>query len=177
MRYVLSTSDQQEVTLDEELDVLESYLDIQTLRLDDRLEVTVDVAPETRTALVPTLLLQPLAENAVKHGFEGTDEAGHLVVRAARTEDALVLEVADDGPGLPADGASAVAAGQASDPTTPDGGVGLSNIAERLDGLYGDAATLDFEHAQSGGLRVVIRLPFHTATSDRSLRTSGVVAD
>ncbi|HKL88090.1 MAG TPA: sensor histidine kinase [Salinibacter sp.] len=176
MRYVLSTSDQQEVTMDEELDVLESYLDIQKLRLDDRLDVTFDIEPTARTALVPTLLLQPLAENAVKHGFEGADETGHLVVRAARDNDVLVLEVVDDGSGLSENGASPAEGGRASDPTDEEEGVGLSNIAERLDGLYGDAASLDFEHARDGGLRVVIRLPFHTPESDQSLRASGVVA-
>ena len=176
MRYVLSTSDQQEVTLEEEVDVLESYLDIQKLRLDDRLEVTMDVDPAARRALVPTLLLQPLAENAVKHGFTGADEGGHLQIRAARNDEVLVLEVADDGRGLPENGESPSATGQASAPTTGDGGVGLQNIAERLDGLYGDAATLDFERAQGGGLRVVIRLPFHTPESDHNLRASGIVA-
>ena len=176
MRYVLSTSDQQEVTLDEEVDVLESYLDIQKLRLDDRLDVTFDIDPAARTALVPTLLLQPLAENAVKHGFEGTDETGHLIVRAVREDDTLVLEVADDGAGLPENGESSVDGGRVSNPTDVDEGVGLSNIAERLEGLYGDAASLDFERAQSDGLRVVIRLPFHTPESDDTLRASGVVA-
>ena len=176
MRYVLSTSDQQEVTLDEEVDVLESYLDIQKLRLDDRLDVTFDIDPAARTALVPTLLLQPLAENAVKHGFEGADETGHLIVRAVREDDTLVLEVADDGAGLPENGESSVDGGRVSNPTDVDEGVGLSNIAERLEGLYGDAASLDFERAQSGGLRVVIRLPFHTPESDDTLRASGVVA-
>ena len=175
MRYVLSTSDQQEVTLDEELDVLESYLDIQKLRLDDRLDVTFDVDAATRTALVPTFLLQPLAENAVKHGFEGADETGHLVIRATRDANTLVLEVADDGPGLSENGTSTTN-GQPSDPTDEEG-VGLQNIAERLDGLYGDAASLDFEPAEDGGLRVVLRLPFHTPESESSLRTSGVLAE
>jgi len=172
MRYVLSTSDQQEVTLDEELDVLESYLDIQKLRLDDRFDVTFDIDPEARPALVPTLLLQPLAENAVKHGFEGADEPGHLTIRAARDDDTLVLEIADDGPGLPEDGASAPDNGRPAAPNDDGKGVGLQNIAERLDGLYGDAASLDFDRADGGGLRVLIRLAFHVPESERSLRAS-----
>jgi len=177
MRYVLSTSDQQEVTLDEELDVLESYLDIQKLRLDERLEVTLDIDPAVRGALVPTLLLQPLAENAVKHGFEGADETGHLLIRASRADETLMLEVADDGRGLPDSDASPPANGSPSAPPEPEEGMGLQNIAERLDGLYGDAASLDFERPQDGGLRVVIRLPFHTPKSESGLRTSGVVAE
>jgi len=176
MRHVLSTSDQQEVPLNEELDMLESYLDIQKLRLEDRLEVTFEVDADTRRALVPTLVLQPLVENAVKHGFEGADETGHLLIRATQTDDTLVLEVADDGPGFPENG-SPLTNGAPSNSSATDEGIGLQNIAERLDGLYGDAASLDFDHADGGGLRVVIRFPFHTPESERSLRASGVVAD
>ena len=177
MRHVLSTSDQQEVTLDEELDVLESYLDIQQLRLNDRLHVTFDIDPAARPALVPTLLLQPLAENAVKHGFEGTDEAGHLRIRAAREDETLVLEVADDGRGL---SDATVEPSEIGDGAALRNGAdshGLANIVERLDGLYGDAAALQFERSSEGGLRVLVQLPFHTREPDRSLRTSGVVAD
>lgn len=177
MRYVLSTSDQQEVPLDEELDVLESYLDIQKLRLDDRLEVSMDIDPAARTALVPTLLLQPLAENAVKHGFEGVDEAGHLHVRAARDGDTLALEVADDGKGL---SDAAVESSEIENGAPLRDGQdshGIDNIAERLEGLYGDEASLQFKRSEEGGLRVIIRLPFRTRDSDHTLRASGVVAD
>lgn len=177
MRYVLSTSDQQEVPLDEELDVLESYLDIQKLRLDERLEVTIEVDPATRMALVPTLLLQPLAENAVKHGFEGADEAGHLQVRAAREGETLVLEVADDGNGLSDATGEPSEIGDGAALRDEENSHGLDNIAERLDGLYGNAASLRFEQSSGGGLRVVVRLPFHGREPDRSLRASGVVAD
>ncbi len=177
MRYVLSTSDQQEVTLDEELDVLESYLDIQKLRLDDRLKVRFDVDSEVRFALVPPLLLQPLAENAVKHGFEGTDTTGHLTIRATNRGDTLVLEVVDDGSGLSDKGAAPSGTGRPLDATDDGTGVGLQNLAERLDGLYGRAASLDFEPTRRGGVRVVIRLPYHTAASERTLRASGRVAE
>jgi sensor histidine kinase YesM len=175
MRHVLSTSDQQEVPLDEELDMLESYLDIQKLRLDDRLKVKFEIDSDTRRALVPTLVLQPLVENAVKHGFEGADETGHLVVRATRTNDTLVLEVVDDGSGLPENGSFPTDG--ASDSTVGEEGIGLQNIAERLEGLYGEDAALDFERSEGGGLRVVIQLPFRAPEPDRNLRASGVVAD
>ncbi len=174
LRYALSTADQQEVPLEEELDVLDSYLDIQKLRLGDRLSVSVDVDPAARRALVPTLVLQPLAENAVKHGFEGRDEAGHLSVAATREGDQLVLRVADDGRGVSDETLDALAADGA-----PDEGLGLGTLAERLDGLYGDAAALAFEASDGGGLCVRIRLPFRTgAPHEReSLRTTGVVAE
>jgi two-component system LytT family sensor kinase len=174
LRYALSTADQQEVPLEEELDVLDSYLEIQKLRLGDRLSVSVDVDPAARRALVPTLLLQPLAENAVKHGFEGRDEAGHLSVTATREEDRLVLRVADDGCGVSDETLDALAADGA-----PDEGLGLGTLAERLDGLYGDAAALHFEAPDEGGLCVCIRLPFRVDPPDETehLRAAGVVAE
>ena len=173
LRYALSTADQQEVPLDEELDVLDSYLEIQKLRLGDRLSVSIDVEPAARRALVPTLLLQPLAENAVKHGFEGRDEPGHLVVEGAREGDALVLRVADDGCGVSDEALDALGENGAADHE----GLGLENLAERLDGLYGDAATLSFETSAAGGLCVCLRLPFRTRATDDHLRAAGVVAD
>lgn len=181
LRYALSTSDRQEVPLDQEVEFLNSYLAIQTLRLDERLDVTLDVAPGVRQALVPTLLLQPLAENAVKHGFEGTDETGHLTVRAHRDGDTLVLQVIDDGRGL-ADPSvlsdiGAMANGRADGESENADRHGLRNIATRLRGLYGDAADWTFEPSEGGGLHVTLRLPFHTRETDRSLRLSGVVAE
>jgi two-component sensor histidine kinase len=181
LRYALSTSDRQEVPLDEEIEFLNSYLAIQKLRLDERLDVTLDVEPGVRQALVPTLLLQPLAENAVKHGFEGTDETGHLTVRAHRDGDVLVLQVIDDGRGL--DDSSALPAmntmlnGEADGEPGKADQHGLHNIATRLRGLYGTAADWTFAPSDSGGLHVTLRLPFHTRTADRSLRLSGVVAE
>lgn len=176
MRYVLSTSEQQEVPLEEELDVLESYLDIQKLRLGNRLEVTMDIDPAAREALVPTLVLQPLVENAVKHGFEGTDEAGHLHVQATLEGGDLALVVGDDGNGLPKE-ASVPGDGRPSIAGGLENGHGLNNIAERLEGLYGDAASLRFDESEGGGLQVTIRLPFRTHDSERNLRATGVVAE
>ena len=176
MRHVLSTSDQQEVSLDEELDVLESYLDIQQLRLDERLDVTFEIDPGTRQARVPTLLLQPLVENAVKHGFEGTDETGHLVIRASRDDDTLCLEVIDDGSGLPHHESASSNGDPPVDPSDDTTGIGLQNIQERLNGLYGSAGTLDFARVEGGGLRVVIHIPYHVPDATEDLRASGVVA-
>ncbi len=182
LRYALSTSDRQEVPLDEEIDFLHSYLAIQKLRLDERLNVTLDIEPGVRAALVPTLLLQPLAENAVKHGFEGTNVTGHLIVRAYRDDDALVIEVIDDGRGLDAPTAlsemETMANGAAADGDADSADQhGLHNIATRLRGLYGDAAAWTFEPSDGGGLHVTLRLPFHTREAEGSLRLSGVVAE
>lgn len=172
LRYALSTSDQQEAPLEKELDVLDSYLEIQKLRLGDRLVVSVDVDPEARRALVPTLLLQPIVENAVKHGFEGRDETGHLTIHARRDGNQLVLRVTDDGRGLSEEALDGLETNG-----TADEGLGLANVAERLHGLYGDAASLSFQTSDGGGLCVVIRLPFHTREPDQNLRASGVVAE
>lgn len=146
--------------------------------------MTIDVDPGVRNALVPTLLLQPLAENAVKHGFEGAEGTGRLRVRAERVEDWLVIQVADDGRGL-ADNAPALpditelsdaadAAGGSGARGSSGEGVGLENLVRRLDGLYGDAASLAFDGSAGGGLRVTIRIPFHTRRAGGNLRASGV---
>jgi signal transduction histidine kinase len=180
LRYALSTSDRQEVPLNEEIEFLNSYLAIQKLRLDERLDVTLDVEPDVRQALVPTLLLQPLAENAVKHGFEGTNETGHLTVRAHRDGDALVIQVIDDGRGVDPSVLAEIgsmAHGRTDDKPGNADQHGLRNIATRLRGLYGGAAEWTFEPSDRGGLRVTFRLPFHTREADRSLRLSGVVAE
>jgi sensor histidine kinase YesM len=182
LRYALSTSDRQEVPLDEEIDFLNSYLAIQKLRLDERLDITLDTEPGVRQALVPTLLLQPLAENAVKHGFEGTDETGHLTVCAHRDDDALVIQVIDDGRGLDDPSALSKMETMANEATADSDAErtdqhGLRNIATRLRGLYGDAAEWTFEPSDGGGLHVTLRLPFHTRATDGNLRLSGVVAD
>lgn len=168
LRYALSTSDQQEVPLDEELDVLRSYLDLQKLRLGEKLTTSIDVEPGIRQALVPTLLLQPLAENAVQHGFRGDDRGGHLAVRARREKNDLLIEVADDGVG-PSD--------EMHSGSLPDDGRGLPNLTERLESLYGDAASLAFEPSSAGGLRVVVRLPFHTRPFGSNLRVAGVASE
>lgn len=181
LRYALSTSDCQEVPLDEEIEFLNSYLAIQKLRLNDRLAVTLDVDSDVRQALVPILLLQPLAENAVKHGFEGTNETGHLTVRADRDGDILVIEVMDDGRGL--DDPSALPDISAVKNATTDGSThhadqhGLRNVAMRLQGLYGSSAEWMFKPSESGGLHVVLRMPLHMKSTERNLRLSGVVAE
>lgn len=173
LRYALSTVDEQEVPLEKEVDMLESYLQIQKLRLDERLETHLEIEPGVRPALVPTLLLQPLAENAVKHGFQGSTAPGRLDVRIWRDEDDLVLRVADNGAGH-SDAADAIAAAEAAVHSGDEHG--LQNIAQRLEGLYGDEATLRFERSERGGIAVVIRLPFHTRTAERNLRVAAVAA-
>ena len=138
-----------EITLREELEFVERYLSLQRIRFPDRLEVVWQVADEARAAFVPTLLVQPLVENAIEHGL-ATSKGGRVTVRADREGDMLVLEVSDDGPGF---GGSEGAR---------DGGVGLANTRERLALLYGTAASLEIGEAAGGGGCVRIRIPWRT---------------
>lgn len=147
LRLTLESGGTQEVSLKQELDFLERYLDIEQIRFGDRLCVQMDIEPATLRARVPTLLLQPLVENAIRHGIAMRAEAGRVEIRAARDNGMLCLQVRDDGPGLP-DG---------------DGfhnGVGLANTMARLQRLYGDAQRVTFANAADGGALVTLELPF-----------------
>lgn len=151
LRATLRAGDAQEVRLERELAAVTAYLEIMKARFADRLRVAFDVAAESRAVLVPNLVLQPLVENAVKHGIARHDRTGTVRIAARRDGDALQLTVEDDGPGAPSGG-------------LPVGsGVGLSNTAERLAQLYGAAGRLAAGEAAGGGLQVVVRVPWHVA--------------
>jgi len=145
LRGVLEEERPNEVPLREELDFLTRYLAIEQIRA-DRLQVRMDVAPELMDARVPNLILQPLVENAIRHGISRSSAAGLVEIGARRENGTLLLSVRDDGPGL-----SASEGGRE--------GVGLSNTRARLARMYGDAQGLEMEDAEGGGTRVTIRLP------------------
>jgi signal transduction histidine kinase len=151
LRATLRKLDTPEIPVSEELEFVEQYLCIQRLRFGSSLRATVDADPETRDALVPTLILQPLVENAVRHGVLARARGGALSVSIRRCDDVLVITVEDDGPGLGEGGAHAY-------------GVGFKNSAERLEALYGDAAHMSVGARLHGpGFAVIIFLPFRTA--------------
>jgi LytS/YehU family sensor histidine kinase len=156
LRLTLQRDRAPETTLEEELVLLDHYLDIERVRFGDRLQIDLDIDPACLPARVPVLVLQPLVENAVRHGVSvgSTDNAPrHIVVRAAReAASTLVLSVEDDGPGFAADARA--------------DGVGLPNTAERLRQLHGNAASLERANRPGGGARVTIRLPFNLAHAD-----------
>ena len=159
LRLTLESSGAQEVTLREELELLGRYLDIERVRFADRLTVDIDAAPEAMEARVPSLILQPLVENAVRHGVAQTLGAGRIEVRATREGERLRLEVRDTGPGLPP-------GGQVTD------GIGLSNTRGRLAHLYGADARFTIGGAPGGGALATVELPFRTspsASSDEAL--------
>ena len=139
-----------EVPLAAELALLHAYLEIQRARFGDRLRVRLDIEPAVRDALVPTLVLQPLAENAIRHGLEGSENGGEISVTARRDGDALVIDVRDDGRGLLLD-------------ANTRAGVGLANTKERLARLYGDRQSLILRPRPEGGALVELVLPYHTS--------------
>jgi LytS/YehU family sensor histidine kinase len=138
----------QEVTLKDELDFLSKYLEIEQTRFRDRLTVVFDVHSDTLDALVPNLLLQPLVENAIKHGIGPRPTPGQITVRARRVGALLELDVQDNGVGL-----------SAARLTDFNRGVGLSNTRSRLDHLYGSLHRFEFRQPAEGGLLVLIAIP------------------
>jgi len=138
----------QEVDLKEELDFLSKYLEIEQTRFRDRLSVVFDIQADTLDALVPNLLLQPLVENAIKHGIGPRPTPGQIVVRSRRVGALLELDVQDNGVGL-----------SAARLTDFNRGVGLSNTRSRLDHLYGSLHRFEFRQPVEGGLLVLIAIP------------------
>ncbi len=137
----------------DEMEFLRTYLTIEEARFGDRLHVTFVVEPAAEHAIIPSLILQPIVENALKHGLSRKVGSGHLTISAICDHDDLLLSVEDDGVGPSAPSTPHRA--------TPSTGVGLRNIAERLDTLYADRASVRFEPASRGGTVVTVRLPLH----------------
>lgn len=144
LRQVLRSSTEQEVALAEELDFIKGYVEIEQMRLGERLQVKWEIAPEALAARVPSLILQPLIENAILHGVAATARAGVLAIRAGCDDRYLHLQVRDTGPGLPQEGKAQV-------------GIGLSNTRTRLHRLYGSGQR--FELLNDDGLVVNVQIP------------------
>ena len=147
LRAALRTAQTDEVPLGEELEILNSYLGILRARFGERLRLATSLEPGLDRALVPSLLLQPLVENAVRHGHVETLGRGAITIRARHQDGRLVVEVEDDGPGAPA----------GRDPLSS--GVGLAATAERLQLLYGENQRLEVESPAGGGFRVRVWVP------------------
>jgi two-component system, LytTR family, sensor kinase len=143
---------QREVPLREELDFLARYLEIEQTRFRGRLSTRFDVAPAMLDALVPSLILQPLVENAIKHGVTRCAKPGLIEIIAQRADDFIELQVRDNGPGL----IPAEAPGK-------DRGVGLANTRARLEQLYHTTCRFEFQNIETGGLLVTVAFPFRTA--------------
>lgn len=155
LRYTLEKTEAKEVPLRQELGFLDGYLEIQAIRFRDSLSVHHDIDAAVLDALVPNLILQPIVENAVKHGVGHLEGEGRIALRAWREGERLHLSVQDNGPGLaPPSGDGAV---------VPPPGIGLRNTRERLESLYGDEQSLDLAAAEGGGVVAHLSLPYHTA--------------
>ena len=156
LRRTLELGPTQEIPLDAELALLGQYLDIQKARFGDRLHITFAVGDETKRASVPVLLLQPLVENAIRHGLGERLSAGRIDIAARREGNRLVVSIVDDGTGL---------TGSAD---TARERVGLGNTRARLEALYGSDQRLDLTIAPSKGARVTLEIPFRSGEAAAS---------
>jgi two-component system, LytTR family, sensor kinase len=164
----------QEVALADELALLDRYLEIQRIRFGDRLTVSQNIEQSALGALVPIMILQPLAENAIVHGIAPVTGPGELRLRAARQNGDLLLEVSDTGPGFLARVAKTVDAGTSeSDGNRSPGGIGLANTRARLTQLYGERFTLSVGDAPDGGARVQVTLPYREAAEPNGRMPAG----
>ena len=148
LRHTLERSGVQEVPLREEMETLDRYLSIEKVRFGDRLEVRTAVPENLSSVLVPTMVLQPIAENALRHGLAGVRKPAIIEIAARQEGEALLLAVRDNGTGLPGNGEEPVKEG-----------IGLGNTRARLRQLYGEGASLDVAGLPAGGVAVEIRIP------------------
>jgi two-component system, LytTR family, sensor kinase len=149
LRCVLRDSDAQEVSLGDELELIRLYLSIEQVRFRDRLHVEFDVRPELLPSRVPSMCLQPLVENAIRHGISKSTAIGKVLIRSARLGNSLRIEIHDSG-----------SAGSSTDPGA--GGIGLSNTRARLRSLYGDEGQVAVEASAGGGTLATLVIPYRT---------------
>ncbi|MCI0491189.1 MAG: histidine kinase [Blastocatellia bacterium] len=154
LRLALQTAGGQEVPLQQELDFLEKYLEIEQMRFHDRLLVRMEIDPDALNASVPNMILQPLVENAIRHGIAPLDCGGRIEIRAARDNGRLSLRVSDDGQGLPGGNIAAIKEG-----------VGLANTRARLKHLYGAEHRFELRGAPGPGLTLEMTIPYRRFVS------------
>lgn len=153
LRMTLQNSGAQQVTLQEELEFLRCYLEIERVRFQDRLTVTMNIAAEALEARVPNLILQPIVENAIRHGIVSRIAPGQIEISASLIVNALQLRIKDNGPGLGSvDGGRAIV----------KEGLGLANTRARLAQMYGAAHKFEMSDAPEGGLQVTLTIPFES---------------
>jgi hypothetical protein len=156
LRYSLDNDPMLRVTVDEEIESLKLYLDIEKVRFDERLQLHFDIEPEARSALMPSLLLQPLVENSIKYAIANAIHGGSIGVSAKVVAGELHLRVADDGPGLD------LRRGKLPN----GGGVGLANCRERLKEIYGDNQAFRLSDTEPHGLTISIRIPLEESDEE-----------
>jgi len=161
LRTTLDGADEQEVPLSQELTFTHRYLEIMQIRFQGRLAIESQIEPGALDALVPNLILQPLVENAIKHGVSKIDEAGRIEIHAERAGDRLLMSVRDNGPPV---GENGLRGGE---------GLGLRNTRQRLAELYGTEQSLTLRPAGDEGVIAEVSIPYHKRSD---LRTTGIVA-
>jgi len=153
LRLTLENSGSQEVTLQQEMEFLSCYLEIERIRFQNRLVTHMDVSPQSLLAKVPNLILQPIVENAIRHGIAPRSTPGLLEIEAKQHNGTLRIQVRDNGPGLPKHRTSQ---------NLIKKGLGLANTETRLERLYGADHLFDLTNNPAGGLIVTLEIPFHT---------------
>lgn len=154
LRMTLENAGDREVSLKQEMEFIEQYLEIESVRFEDRLVVTMNFEPETLSARVPNLILQPIVENAIKHGISRQSQVGSVIISSERHEDRLRIRIEDSGPGL-----------QPSNEIYKGGnnaGIGLTNTRARLAHLYEKNYRFEINNAVPHGLIVTLEIPFET---------------
>ena len=150
LRYSLDNDPLQKITLEQELQALQLYLDIEKVRFEDRLSLQLDIEETAKDALIPSLLMQPLVENAIKYGIARAEGGGHLSISAKVFAGDLLIELSDDGPGCELVNGHIPQAN----------GVGLRNTRERLATLYGSEHSIRLSKTDPHGLTICIRIPY-----------------
>ena len=159
LRYTLVNQPTQKVKLEEELYTLQLYLDIEKVRFEDRLNIEFDIQDEAKEGLIPSLILQPHVENAIKYAIAPALDGGLLKIHARKDGKNLVVSLEDDGPGM-------------DDPDKPistsSSGVGIVNTRDRLNQIYGDDHTFFIQNIEPKGLRVWMKIPFETVENQQA---------
>ncbi|HVZ16068.1 MAG TPA: histidine kinase, partial [Terriglobales bacterium] len=163
LRMTLENIGAQEIPLSQELHFVKGYLEIEQFRFQDRLRVELDIPAETLDCSIPNLLLQPIVENAIRHGICRNAEHGIIQITTRKISDRLLLVVADNGPGLKLNGDGK--------PSTANFGLGLSTTRTRLEVLYGNEQTFVMNNLPECGLEVRISLPWHKEPSPQAAAT------
>ena len=156
LRLSLESSGLQEVPMKEELEFLKIYLEIEKTRFQDRLRIHIDIAPETLDAMIPNLILQPLVENAIRHGIAPLRRGGKISIQSRRQDDKLQVQIDDNGKGL-----------REPSESSQGNGIGLINTRQRLKQLYGDNHRFVLRDGDHGGALVILEIPFRLYEEDR----------
>jgi len=171
LRYSLVGEREGLATMAQEAEALKLYLDIERTRFEDRLRTRFDIAEEVMQARLPSLLLQPLVENAIKYAVTPAEDGADIIVDARRMDDRLMLTIADTGPGLEGRGS----ASSGDETSTAGTNVGIANIRERLVQAYGADHRFELAENEPHGLIVLIDIPYQTQSGEQAYGAEGVM--